>query len=51
MFSKGQKISKQLLVSSDSSKKRTDELVFTTMRRDFVCFLEEIEFTKKTFRN
>jgi hypothetical protein len=28
-----------------------NEFVFTTMRRVFVRFLEEIEDTKKTFRN
>ena len=35
----------------NSSKKQTNEFVFTTMRRVFVRFLEEIEDTKKTFRN
>ena len=35
----------------NSSKKRTNEFVFTTMRRVFVRFLEEIEDTKNTFRN
>ena len=35
----------------NSSKKRTNEFVFTTMQRVFVRFLEEIEDTKKTFRN
>ena len=34
----------------NSSKKRTNEFVFTTMRRVFVSFLEEIEDTKKAFR-
>ena len=33
------------------SKKRMNEFVFTTMQRIFVHFLEEIEETKKTFRN
>ena len=28
-----------------------NEFVFTTMRCVFVCFLEEIEDTQKTFRN
>ena len=35
----------------NSSKKRTNEFVFTTMRRFFVRFLEETEGTKKAFRN
>ena len=35
----------------NSSKKRTNEFVFTTMQRVFVRFLEEIEVNKKTFRN
>ena len=48
---KGQLISKANCQAEDSSKKRTNEFVFTTMRRVFVCFLEEIEDTKKTFRN
>ena len=35
-----------------SSKKRTKEFYFTTtMRLVFVRFLEEIEDTKKAFRN
>ena len=34
-----------------SSKKRTNEFVFTTMRHLFIRFLEEIEDTQKTFRN
>ena len=33
------------------SKKRTKEFNFTTMRLVFVRFLEEIEDTKKAFRN
>ena len=28
-----------------------NEFVFTSMRPVFVCFLEEVEDTKKTFRN
>ena len=48
---KGQLISKANCQAVNSSKKRTNEFVFTTMRRVFVCFLEEIEDTKKTFRN
>ena len=34
-----------------SSQKRTNEFNFTTMRLVSFCFLEEIEDTKKTFRN
>ena len=48
---KGQIISKCLFVVFNFFQKRTNEFVFTTMRRVFVCFLEEIEDTKKTFRN
>ena len=48
---KGQLISKANCQAINSSKKRTDDFVFTTMRRVFVHFLEEIEDTKKTFRN
>ena len=33
----------------NSSKKRTNEFVFTTMQCVFVCFLEEIEDSKKAF--
>ena len=33
----------------NSSKKQTNEFVFTTMRRVFVRFLEEIEDIIKTF--
>ena len=35
----------------NSSKKQTNEFVFTTMRLVFVCLLEEIEDIKKAFRN
>ena len=49
--SKGQLILKANCQAVNSSKKRTNEFVFTTMRRVFVRFLEEIEDTKKTFRN
>ena len=35
----------------NSSKKQTNEFVFTTMRRVFLRFLEEIEVNKNTFRN
>ena len=52
---KGQIISKLLLVSSDSSKKQTNEFVFfclTVLKTNlFVRFLEESEDTKKPFRN
>ena len=49
--SKGQKMSKWIFQDDVSSKKRTNEFDFTTMRLVFVRFLEEIEDTKKTFRN
>ena len=48
---KGQLISKWFLRSSISSKKRTNEFVFTTVRIVFVRFLEEIDDPKKSFRN
>ena len=52
---KGQLISKANCQAVNSSKKRTNGFVFTTMRRVFFRFLEEIEDlvedTKKTFRN
>ena len=48
---KGQVISKWFWGSSISSKKRTNEFVFTTMRIVFVRFLEEIDDLKKPFRN
>ena len=48
---KGQLISKANYQALNSSKKRTNEFVFTTMRRVFVRFLEEIEDSKKAFRN
>ena len=44
---KGQLISKANCQAVNSSKKRTNEFIFTTMRRVFVGFLEEIEDTKK----
>ena len=48
---KGHLISKANCQAVNSSKKQTNEFVFTTMRRDFVRFLEEIEDTcKKEFR-
>ena len=51
IHSKGQVILKVNYQALNSSKKRTNEFVFTTMRRVFVRFLEEVEDTKKTFRN
>jgi hypothetical protein len=48
---KGQIISKGLLVSSNSPKKRTNKFVFTTTMNSFVRFLGEFEDTKKFFRN
>ena len=50
-FSKGQLISKANCQAVNSSKKRTNEFVFTIMQCVFVRFLEEIEDTKKAFRN
>ena len=46
---KGQLISKANCQAVNSSKKRTNEFVFTTMRRVLVRFLEEIVDTKKPF--
>ena len=48
---KGQLILKANCQAEDSPKKRTNEFVFTSMRRVFVRFLEEIEDSKKVFRN
>ena len=48
---KGQLISKANCQAVNSSKKRTNEFVFTTMRHVLVCFLEEIEDIKKVFWN
>ena len=39
---KGHLISKANCQAVNSSKKRMNEFVFTSMRRVFVCFLEEI---------
>ena len=50
-YTKGQLISKANCQAVNSSKKRTNEFVFTTIRRVFVRFLEEIEATIKAFRN
>ena len=49
LFSKGQFISKAICQAEDSSKKRTNEFVFTKMRRVFVHFLEESSARKKRF--
>ena len=46
---KGQLISKANCQVEDSSKKRTNEFVFTSMRRVFVRFLEESSARKKRF--
>ena len=48
---KGQTNSKWFFQADVSPKKRTNKFVFTTCRLVFVCFLEESEDTKKTFRN
>ena len=48
-YPKAQLISKKNCQAEDSSKKRMNEFVFTTMRLVFVRFLEEIEDTKKPF--
>ena len=47
-FTKGQLISKANCEAMNASKKRTNEFVFSCV---FVRFLEEIEDTKKVFRN
>jgi hypothetical protein len=51
LLTKGQLISKANCQAVNSSKKQTNEFVFTTVRRVFIRFLEEIEVNKKTFRN
>ena len=48
---KDQLISKANCQAVNSSTKRMNEFVFTTIRHVFVRFLEEIEDTKKAFRN
>ena len=48
---KGQLISKANCQAVNSSKKQTNEFIFTSMQRVFVCFLEELEDFKKTFQN
>ena len=47
----GQLILKANCQAMNSSKKETNEFVFTTMRRVFVRYLKEINVTKKSFRN
>ena len=49
--SKGQMISKANYGILNPSLKWTNKFVLTSMRLVFVCFLQEIEDTKKTFRN
>ena len=51
LLSKGQLISKANCQAVNFSKKRTNEFVFTSMRRVFVHFSEEIQDSKKAFRN
>ena len=46
---KGHLISKANCQAEDSSKKRKNEFVFTSMRRVFVRFLEDSSARKKTF--
>ena len=48
---KGQLISKANCQAMNSSKKRTNEYVFTSTQHVFVFFLEEIEDSKKAFQN
>ena len=45
----GQLISKANCQAEDSSKKRRNEFVITSMRRVFVRFLEETSARKKRF--
>ena len=45
LFKEGQLISNANHQAVNSSKTRTNELIFTTMRRVFFRFLEEIEDT------
>ena len=49
-YTKAQLILKANCQAVNSSKKRTNEFVFTSMRRVFIRFLEEIEDSKKAFR-
>ena len=46
---KGQLILKANCQAEDSSKKRTNEFVFTSMRRVFVCFWKNPKPEKKRF--
>ena len=48
-YHKGQSILKAKCQAVNSSKKRTNEFIFTTMRNVFVRFLGEIEDTNKPF--
>ena len=48
---KGQLISKANCQAEDSSKKRTNEFVFTSVQLVFVHFLEESSARKKPFRD
>ena len=48
-LNKGQLISKVNCQAVNSSKKTTNEFVFTSMRHVFLCFLEEIEDANKAF--
>ena len=50
-IAKGQLISKANCHAVNSSKKRTNEFIFTGMRCVFIRFMEEIEDSKKAFRN
>ena len=50
-IAKGQIISKVLLVSSNSPKKRTNKFVFTTTTNSFVHFLGEFEDTNLRFES
>ena len=51
LFNKGQLISKANCQVVNSSKKRTNEFVFTTMWRVFVRFWKKLKTHKKTFCN
>ena len=48
-WAKGQLISKANCQAEDSSKKRMNEFASTSMRRVFICFLEESSAIKKRF--
>ena len=47
----GQLVSKANHQAVNSSKKQTNEFIFISMRLVFVHFFEEIEDSKKAFRN